>query len=201
LGEEIRKILQVDYVQSSVAIQQDRYKQAFRVKLDFSGIEIPPSQPGFDRLIIMQQGYGPNKYYEASERQFPCSREIEDLDNAVKGRNEREWNKTYAIWVRNRREADCELKNMSAVATKEKGIQTMTLAERLWLGIDWFLEKKEHLDEKNNTYCSGSRYFNGNVPSVALANRKLLRVSWNLPRAAYPWLRARAVVSLAECHS
>lgn len=154
---------QTEYVKKLLAIQQNRYQDIFQMEFDFSNVPIPPMQPGLDRLLVMQEGFGPNKYYEASERYFSCWKYTDDLDEATRGRNEREWDKTYAIWVRSRKEADEELKNLSANTLKKKKIKTITLAERIWFGLDWYIEKKEHLDEQNITLCAGSRVSDGDV--------------------------------------
>jgi len=119
---------------------------------------------------------------------------MQDLDGETRGRNERDWNKTYAIWVRARREADKELQSLSAEQIEEKGIKTLTLAERLWLGLDWWLEKKQHLDVNNITLCAGSRDSHGCVPHVSWY-RGRMRVDWFGPRDDSPRLRARAAVS------
>jgi len=178
---------------TQILLQQKRYEQVFGERLDFSGIQVPPVLPGFDRLLVMAQGFGPNRYFEACEKKFPCWRYLQDLD---KGDHERVWDKTYAIWVRGRREADEDLKNTSANQIQQQGIPTETTAERLWHGLDWFLEKRGQLDVENWTLCAGSRGSDGDVPDVNWYGGRL-RVDCCGPAYADPRLRARAVVSLA----
>ena len=46
------------------------------------------------------------------------------------------------------------------------GIIGVTLLERLVFGVKLFVEKKQHLDIKGVTYCTGSRSIHGRVPFV-----------------------------------
>lgn len=197
LGEEIRGVLfGVQKVLSAMVGEwRSFYRDYFGINELFCDLRIPNSQPGFDRLILVAQGLTPNKAYDACAKHFPCRRYTNDLDAAVV-QNERDPSKgSCAIWVRDRQEADEELRNFSADQVQQQGIKTMTLLERLLFELKYWDETKQHLDIQNITLCSGSRYSGGYVPCVSWDGGKL-DVYWYDPRVASPVLRARAAVSL-----
>lgn len=171
------------------------YHKFFNLDLDFSGVRIPPHQPGFDRLIVVAQGLTHNQVYEACVQRFPCWRYTDDLDKATQGLHKRDpKNGSYAIWVRDRIEADEELKNLSANQIKEKGITTETLLERLIHELKYWNETGQHLDVNNITLCSGSRYRDGIVPYARWGGDKF-RVDWYYPDSSSDVLRSRQAVS------
>lgn len=173
------------------------YKKCFGFDVDFTGLKIPEKQDGFDRLIIVAAGVSPNRAYKACEKLFPCYRYTDDLNGATEGRNEREATKAYAIWVRDRQEADTENKNVSANTMKNRGGKNITLVERMLYEMKYFLETGEHMDT-NDTYtmCAGSRLSDGSVPCVYW-DRGLgkVYVDWCSPSDRDSGLRARSVVS------
>ena len=91
-------------------------------------------------------------------------------------------------------EADEDLKNLSADDLKEKGIEGITLRERILLELQYFKDTGKHLDIDNITLCSGSRYSDGLVPDVRLASGGNVRVGWYDSRGSRPYLRARRAV-------
>jgi hypothetical protein len=93
-------------------------------------------------------------------------------------------------------EADEEHKNKSTEDLEREGVEVITLRERLLLELDYFNRTKKHLDVKNITLCAGSRYSDGDVPSVGWnPDDRKLYVDWRLPDYARSSLRARAAVS------
>ena len=166
------------------------YKQYFGLDLDLSGVRIPDRQPGFDRLIVVAKGLTLNQVYDVCTKRFPCQRYADDLDKAV-SHNDRKPDQAYAIWVRDRVEADEELKNLSADQLKEQGIQGITLLERMLYELKYWDETQKHLDVGNITLCTGSRDFGGYVPSADWDDGEF-KVHW-LYRSG--GLRARAAVS------
>lgn len=93
-------------------------------------------------------------------------------------------------------EADEELKSLSADDLKEKGIESITLRERLLMELQYFNETGKHLDIDNWTLCAGSRNSGGSVPCLLwLADHCRLCVRWSNPGTRYPHLRARAAVN------
>ena len=172
---------------------QTFFQKYFSMELDLSDLKTPLKQEGFDRLIIVPKGMTPNRIYEACAKNFPCWKWTEDLNETV-AHNDREPKETYAIWVRNRKEADEENKNISAEQAKEQKIQGITLDERLMFELKYWDETGEHLDVENLTICSGSRFSAGHVPRVGWDDGEL-SVRWCRPQhARSPW-RVRTVVS------
>lgn len=171
------------------------YGAFFAMGLDLSQVQIPQQQPSFTRLIVVAQGLTPNRVFEVCQQHFSCWRYTEDLDETTKGRNDREPVEHYAIWVRDRQEADEELNNLSAKQLKEKNVQGIVLLERLLLELKYWDETNQHLDVDNVTLCAGSRDSDGLVPSVAWYDIGRLEVREFFPRNTSPTIRARAVVS------
>src|SRR3989344_1803008 len=100
------------------------YRDFFDLDMDISNVHIPEKRDGFGRLIIAAQGLGPGYVYDVCQKNFSCGRCTNDLDEATKGLNEREPARHYAIWVRDRVEADREFKDFSANQVKEQGLKT-----------------------------------------------------------------------------
>lgn len=173
--------------------------QSFYTKFDFqvdlSNLIIPEKKQGFDRLIVVAKGLTPNQVYDWCASKFPCWKYIKDLNGATKGLNDREPTETYAIWVRDRVEADEENKNLSADELKGKGIKGQTLTEYLLQGLKYHDETNDHLDKGNITLCFGSRDSDGNVPSAHWLDSRF-QVYWYYPGLAHDDLRGRSVVSL-----
>ena len=169
------------------------YLRFFTLDLDFSSLRIPEKPTkGKWRLIVVAKGFTPNQVYDICAKHFPCWRYIDNLDANVT-RNDREPKETYAIWVRNRQEADEELKNLSADQLKEQKIPGITLLERLLYELKYWDETQKHLDVQNWTLCAGSRYSVGSVPSVSWRGSRL-RVRWDGPGGRSGGLRSRAAV-------
>jgi hypothetical protein len=160
-----------------------------------SGIVIPNRVSGFDRLIVAANGLGKsamNRVYDGCAKKFPCSKYADDLDLAVPNNDRHPRNGSYAVWVRDRQEADEELKNLSANQLKEQNVKGVTLLERLLYELKYHKETGRHLDIKNWTLCSGSRYSDGSVPDVDWGDGRL-EVVWSYAAVRDPSLRSRAV--------
>lgn len=173
---------------------QEFYRKYFRMSVDFSDV-IVPERSGFDRVIFIPKGLKLNDVLKAIRKQFPAWSYIDDLDKDVI-ENVRTTDCNYAIRLRERVEADEELKNTSANRLREQGVNAITLLERLVLELKYWSETGQHLDVQNWTLCAGSRHRNGNVPSVYWdAGNGGLRIRWYDTGRAYDFLRAREVVS------
>ncbi|MDP2704352.1 MAG: hypothetical protein Q8P01_03980 [bacterium] len=144
---------------------EEFYLAIFKRQVDFSGVAVPAHQAGFDRLIVVAGGLTPNVAFHACHDQFQTWSYYDDLDKAIVA-NDRELTKNYAVWVRDRVEADEELKNLSASQLKERNIQGVTLLERFLYELKFHAETGDHLDKRMTTICSGSRYLGGGVPYV-----------------------------------
>ncbi len=90
-------------------------------------------------------------------------------------------------------EADEDLKNKSANDLEQEGIPGITLRERLLYELDYFRKTGQHLDIKNVTLCTGSRYSDGRVPYVGWYS-DVLDVHWYHPADRSVHLRSPRAV-------
>ena len=181
-----------------VLVQWEALYREFGIAADLTGLRIPAKRRGFDRLIVVPRGIKIQQAYNACASTFPCWKWTgEDLD-AVVSENDRDPNRdgAYAVWMRERAEADEEWKNKSANQLRERKILTITLLERLLYELKFFKETGRHLDIANVTLCSGSRFRDGRVPDVSFDEFSgEVRVLWCDPGDADGVLRSREVVS------
>ncbi|MDP3661407.1 MAG: hypothetical protein Q8R17_00945 [bacterium] len=198
---ELKDKLLVAFADDLIQVENDPlkqwetlYREEFGETHDFSGVKIPEKKEGFNRLIIVAKGMTPNRVYDSCEKKFPCWRYTGDLDKGVPT-NDRVPNEHYAVLLRDRVEADEELKNLSADDLAEQKVNGVTLLERLLLELKYFRETGKHLDIKNITLCSGSRRAGGSVP-YAFWRGGGFRVDWCDRRDQSPRLRSREAVSL-----
>jgi len=196
LGDEIRNIFsKLNPLAGFITEWQNFYRNVFGIKADFTNLRIPEKSQGFDRLIIMAQGITPQRIYDKCAELFPVWKWTdENLDKIVTS-DRLAKNDAYAVWVRDRVEADEELKNLSANDLKRQNIVGITLEERLVYELKYFKEAGKHLDINNVTLCSGSHYSDGDVPNVYWHAYGKLYVNWDNPGSANGNLRARQAVS------
>ncbi len=174
------------------------YRDKFGMSVDLSGVKVPDNPGGFDRILIVAQGLSIGTIIAILRRKyFKVWVYREDLDDFVAKNERTPANGHYAIRVRERIEADEELKNLSAEDIMARAFATMTLLERLLYELKYFRETGKHLDDVVNwTLCSGSRAADGSVPDVCWdSNFDRLGIDWCCSWHASGGLRARAVVS------
>jgi hypothetical protein len=153
-------------VQTVLVDWQKFYKDVFGIGVGLSGLEVPSHQHGFDRLIVVAKGMTSQGLYDKCGEMFPCWKWTDqNLDEIVLSERTSK-NESYAVWVRDRAEADEENKTLSANRLKGQGILGITLEERLLYELMFFREANGHLDKANWTLCSGSRCSVSHVPSV-----------------------------------
>lgn len=167
------------------------YRDVFRLSVDFSGIFIPLRRDWTKRLIVVPQGMTCNQAFAKNAELFPCWRWTDDLDAAVKGRNDREPNRHYAIWIRGDVEPD-EVA-MTANQTRAIGLSGTILLEPLLLEGKYFRETKDHFNKQKITRCDGSRNAVAGVPSVHWRGDGF-RVDWYDPGDPGNDLGLRSVV-------
>jgi len=174
---------------------QEFYRKYFRITVDFSDVIIPEDPGGFPRVIFIPEGLTFATVIKALREKFKVSLYTEDLDKDVT-ENIRIPDKSYAIRVHGRQEADEEWKDTSASQLKEQNVNCVTLMERLVDEPKWFDETGEHMDIDNWTLCAGSRSSDGVVPNVYWSSDdRVLRVDWDHLDGADGDLRARQAVS------
>ncbi len=172
-------------IPSSIAEQlvmwRDFYAQIFGFVGDVESLnpKLPAEVQGFNWLVVVGRGMTLNVVLKELRRKMKVYTYTEDLEDGVPT-NERTSEKgDYAVLIRDRIEADEELRNTSANQIEKKGIKTMTLLERLLLELFVFHFTGEHLDMKCYTICAGSRYSDGGVPSVVwYADDDELNIYW-----------------------
>ena len=164
------------------------------IDCDLSGVIIPNDPGGFGRVIIMAQGITPQSAYDLCAKSFPCWKYTDNNLDKIVTSDRTTKDGSYAIRVRDRVEADEELKNLSYNDLEKQGIIGITLEEREIYELKFFKETGKHLDIKNTTLCSGSRYSYGNVPYVYWYVDEMC-VDWYCAVDAYDSLRSRQAVS------
>nr|HPN96882.1 hypothetical protein [Candidatus Moranbacteria bacterium] len=198
IRDSIRTLLvNVGYFSGVLFDWQNFYREVFGIETDsFSDLVIPAKLEGFDRLLIIAEGMTPQKLYSKCVEMFPSWKWTDrDLDEIVTSDRTAK-NGAYAVWVRERVEADEELKNLSANQFKERGVPGITLEERLIYELKYFKETGEHLDINNVTLCAGSRCGGGHVPFVGFRSvGRGVGVDWAVPNCRDDHLRSRQVVS------
>ncbi len=149
-------------------------------------------------VLPVLKGVTPNKVITAMrELDVQFYLYTDDLNKGVPINDRNPDNGSYLVRFVRTIEADVDLANCSADQLAKNGVKGITLLERLLLELAYFLATGEHLDVKNVTLCSGSRYSDGDVPYVHWsAGHRKVRVSWYSPGNARPFLRARAIVSV-----
>jgi hypothetical protein len=145
---------------------QKFYAKVFKIILDLSEIKIP-AKPGEGwRLLIIADGMTPECLYSKCWELFGVWRWTNDNLDKIVISNRTTKDGHYAIWVRDRQEADEEFKDLSANSLKNQNHESITLEERLIFELKFFKETGKRLDVLNVTLCAGSRYSDGRVPRV-----------------------------------
>ncbi len=195
LASDIKNVLvgTVQDVNAFFADWASFYSEIFGLELGFSNLRVPERRKGFDRLIVVAEGMTPNRLYDKCFEFFPCWRYTDNLNVIA---SDRKADKRYAVWVRERQEADEELKNKSANQLKDEGIPAITLEERLLYELKFFKETGKYLDERNVTLCAGSRSPDGGVPRVGwYPGNGGMNVGWCVSGIRGDNIRARVAVS------
>lgn len=176
----------------------DFYRTTFNLDLDFSEVEIPPYQDGYDRVIVVAEEITCEqiilKMRESFDVLFANSYLPIYFDHQVSSiRNN---TKTYAIRVRNSDSSGEYVQPLNNVELfpvdyqKPSSINDITLMERLIFELKYHTETNRHLDVETFTVCNGSHF---RKDSLALSPA----VGWKTGKGAYypPFL------FISECYS
>ena len=201
LSVEIRKLLlgekksSGDYSDHLLCEQERFCKEVWDVNLDLSHEKIPnpPAgvEEGFGWILYMMEGCTASKVWNKLSERMKTYKYIDNLETITSDRDLK--NGGYLIRLRDRVEADEELKNKSADDLKREGIYGIALSERLQLELFYYWKTGGHLDLENVTLCVGSRLPGGGVPSVCWVDDGL-RLGWYGPQGALDSLRCRVAV-------
>ena len=175
----------------------EKFYRDLGVAADFSGLAIPKKQEEFDRLVVVAKGITPQGGYDLCSKLFTCWKYTdESLDEIIIHEDRVAKDGPYAVWVRDRVEADEELADKSFNDLAKMKIPGITLTEREILEARYFQETGKHLDVSNWTLCSGSRDSDGYVPDAYWHGLcRKFNVHWAIPADAFGRLRSRQVVS------
>ena len=181
-------------LQEMLADWANFYKEVYGLELDFSGITIPDRKPVFDRLLVIAQGMTPQRLFDKCKELFPSVKYTDrNLDEIIESdRTSKDGH--YAIWIRDRVEADEENKNFSADDLKKRGSAEITFEERMLYEQKFFKETSDHPDKVSWTLCPGSRNSGGDVPYAGWSDSKF-EVDWCYADDRNDDLRSRSVVS------
>lgn len=174
------------------------YQEVFGLECDYSELRAPASQEGFGWLVAADHRISTQQAFEKCLERFGAWKYYSDsLDKAIPTNDRSEKNGDYAVWFRDRVEADEEHKSKSANSIWTAALTGCTVRERLLLEL--FYEWKnpgKHLDLQNITICTGSRYSDGDVPDVLWSSdgRRGVVVSAVDPGSANGYWRCREVV-------
>lgn len=169
------------------------YKEVFGLDLDFSEVAIPEHKHGFDLLLVIAEGITPQRLFDKCKELFPSWKYTDsNLDEVIKS-DRTSQDGHYAVWVRDRVEADEENRNLSADDLKKRGTAEITLEERMVYELKLFKKIGEHLDKSNWPFCAGSRYSGGSVPNAIWDDWFV--VFWDFSNNRNDNLPSRSVVS------
>ena len=184
----------MDPVAAAVQEWQDFYRVGFDMKADLAGIPVPAKRPGFDRLIVVAKGITPQRLFERCQQVFPSWKYAQESLDDITISDRTSADGSYALWVRDRVEADEELSNCSANELRARQVHGITIEERLLYELKYFVETGKHLDLSSTTLCSGSHHSWGGVPYVRWHYGKL-NVDWREANDSAADLRCRDTAS------
>jgi|SRR3989344_1419388 len=171
------------------------YREVFGEEHDFSTLKIPVHE-GFSRTIIVAKGMTPERLFQKCLERFRTWKWTDQSLDEIVISDRTSKDGAYAVCFRNVVEADANLKLMSANDLKAANIPGITLEERLLMELKYFKETRKHLDIKNVTLCSGSRFSDGVVPGVGWSSYGAeMHVDGFHPDYRYDDLHAREAVS------
>ncbi len=188
----------VEFNPLSITDQVNEWYQLFMVRSLFvntSTLNKPVSHHGFNSLIVVHEQLTLNELLRILQSEFEIKTDIIDFDSAVPANDRSPKYGTYSVLVRNRLEADAELKNILPILAVEMEVAGMTLMERLLLEYKFFKKTGKHLDTESHTICSGSRYADGSVPLVGWNSlESVLEIDFASADETGPQQRIREVV-------
>ncbi len=182
-----------------IARWETNFEKLFGYKPNLSTLVIPPKPTdlGHLRLIIVAKeivGWTDNHPLQgtmnALKKHFKCWQYVDNLDESITKNNRDPRSGSYALWVKDVREADEENANKSANDLASENHVGLTILERMLHEADYFLEHGEHPDQQNVTLCTGSRSSEGRVP-YAYWDVGEFSVRWYRPARRGPRLRSR----------
>jgi hypothetical protein len=140
------------------------YNKFFNTALDLSDVKVPEHLPEFGRHVVVLRALHQLKVFELMGKYFPCR--TDDMDKVAIRSDRDPVSGTYIICIRDKVEADQEMKNLSAKHLQKKAVNGITLLERMLYELKYWDETGKHLDEQGTTLCLGSINSDGTFPGV-----------------------------------
>jgi hypothetical protein len=184
---------------AEVRAEWSKFYNDHHITTDFSDVQTPPKPAeGSWRLLFISAGLTMNTMLAVMRDNFKVWTvySSDDLNTSVTV-NTRTTAQSYAIWVRDGVEPDEKHLGWSTRDADPDGKIGVTLLERMVLEVKYFTETGKHLDPEGVTFCTGSRYSDGHVPSVFWnpSNAKVNVDAYSVDYA-YPSHGLRKAVSL-----
>ena len=189
-------------VEAFIADWREFYRQVHSMKVNPPSLKrLPPVTPGFNWGVLVPKGTKPQRAYEMTQSMFSCckwcgNQSLDEIVNFIKEAHTAD-RQAYVVYCEDSVEPPARLANLSAIQIAERQVNTLGLTDTLLLH-GWFYWKSvgKHLDVKNVSLCSASRYSGGGVPGVYWDGYfSKLRVSGYDPGASGGFLRSRQAVS------
>ena len=177
---------------------QKHFLEVYGLTVDLSGVPLPAVRQGFGWGVVRIPELTAQKMFDVLTIKFKtwkwCGDIDQDLDQTKEARTTT--NGPYVVWLRDRIEADEELKNLSANDLAERGTNCITEPERIALEGWFYWKTGGHLDIKNVTLSAGSCWSVGIVPFAGWRDGGGFYVDWCFTGVRCGNVRAREVVSL-----
>ncbi len=155
--------------------------------------EFRKEHPVLEWQVVMLKGL---TYHLVAKlhRRVKVGLDLRDDLNEIEEQRDPNRDGSYMVLFKAAQEADPENANQSANDRQNKNCQDITVLERLFMGLIFFLVSGRHLDEQNITLCSGSRYPAGSVLLVRQSpgGREVCVYSY-YSHLCHHYLRARSV--------
>lgn len=177
---------------------QKHFLEVYGLTVDLSNVPLPPIRAGFGWGVVRLPNLSAQKMFNTLSSRFKTWKWCEDIDKNLDPTKEARTttNGPYVIWLRDRVEADEELKNLSANDLAKQSINCITEPEHIALE-GWFHWKTGgHLDIKNVTLSAGSRWSDGRVPYASWSGDFRFCVGRYGVDYRHDNIRAREAVSL-----
>lgn len=163
---------------------------------DVSVIPVPRHRLGMDSLIVVPHEMTLNRVVELMRGKIDVWIHTDfgdDIDGSLH-HNSRSNDHSYVVWTRDEVESDEEFRDTSAEEIESRGIPTVTLLERLLLGMFRLHKNEDHLDVIGGTLCAGTRTLTDKVPCVEWSDEDCqLRITVRSSRKGSLLTRARRI--------
>lgn len=151
---------------------RDFYSRRFSLKAELNVDIIPPTRPGFDRLIVVAPGVHPDKIVRSMRQYFHVRTEVSDINRIIIS-NERKGSECpYAIWVRDEDHPEWLYGNKTAEWINNQALHTETLLEYLLHFYKGWDETRRIINFETSMICAGTQLINNGTPRLKYDSSK-----------------------------